>query len=99
MLWHTSPLTNVGTAVDILAPGLWHTAEFAKEGCRSQDPLTQRAFQLRCAVQEILGGPAFAWSPVDLAAVLPACEGLPGFQANLGQSCLFLLTLLQPVIA
>lgn len=51
------------------------------------------------AVLGILGGPASAWSPVDLTAVFPACKGLPGFQAHLGQTCLFLLTLLQPVIA
>lgn len=30
-LAHQSPARH-GIAVDILAPGLWHTADFAKEG-------------------------------------------------------------------
>lgn len=62
-------------------------------------PTYTESFPAHCAVQGILGGAASAWSPVDLTAVLAAHKGLPGFRARLGQSCLFLLILLQSVIA
>lgn len=97
MLWHTSPLPDMGQLWTSLPQDCDILLSFQRKDVEARTHLHRELSS--CAVQGILGGPASAWSPVDLTAVFPACKGLPGFQAHLGQTCLFLLTLLQPVIA